>query len=48
MISEITDIYQQNGFNKMVGDPNFTANELVAISGGYADCWKKGVHWLRI
>ena len=35
MISEITDIYV-NGFNKMVGDPSFTPNELVAISAGYA------------
>lgn len=41
MVSEITDIYV-NGFNKMVGDPNFTANELVAISGGYAKLLEEG------
>lgn len=41
MVSEITDIYV-NGFNKMVNDPNFTANELVAISGGYAKLLEEG------
>ena len=41
MISEITDIYV-NGFNKMVGDPNFTPNELVAISAGYAKILEEG------
>ncbi len=41
MISEITDIYV-NGFNKMVGDPNFTPNELVAISAGYAKLLDEG------
>lgn len=41
MISEITDIYM-NGFNKMVGDPNFTPNELVAISAGYAKILEEG------
>ena len=41
MISEITDIYV-NGFNKMVGDPNFTPNELVAISAGYAKLLEEG------
>jgi DNA repair ATPase RecN len=35
MVSEITDIYL-TGFNKMVGDANFTPNELAAISAGYA------------
>lgn len=35
MVSEITDIYV-TGFNKMVSDPNFTPNELTAISVGYA------------
>lgn len=41
MISEITDIYV-NGFNKMVGDPNFTPNELIAISAGYARLLQEG------
>lgn len=41
MISEITDIYV-NGFNKMVGDPSFTPNELVAISAGYAKLLEEG------
>lgn len=41
MVSEITDIYV-NGFNKMVNDPNFTANELVAISAGYAKLLEEG------
>ena len=41
MVSEITDIYV-TGFNKMVGDPNFTANELVAISTGYAKLLEEG------
>ncbi len=35
MVSEITDIYV-SGFNKMVSDPNFTVDELAAISAGYA------------
>ena len=33
MVSEITDIYV-NGFNRMVSDPNFTPDELAAISAG--------------
>lgn len=41
MVSEITDIYM-NGFNKMVGDPNFTPNELIAISSGYAKLLEEG------
>ena len=41
MVSEITDIYV-NGFNKMVGDPNFTPNELAAISTGYARLLEEG------
>ena len=41
MVSEITDIYV-NGFNKMVGDPNFTPNELAAISTGYAKLLEDG------
>ena len=41
MVSEITDMYV-NGFNKMVGDSNFTPNELVAISTGYAKLLEEG------
>ncbi len=41
MVSEITDIYV-NGFNKMVGDPNFTPGELAAISSGYAKLLGEG------
>lgn len=41
MVSEITDIYM-NGFNKMVGDPNFTPDELAAISAGYAKLLEEG------
>ncbi len=41
MVSEITDIYI-NGFNKMVSDPNFTPNELAAISAGYAKLLEEG------
>ncbi|MFR4273945.1 MAG: DUF4141 domain-containing protein [Bacteroides thetaiotaomicron] len=41
MVSEITDIYV-NGFNKMLSDPNFSANELVAISAGYAKLLEEG------
>ncbi|MDL2243685.1 DUF4141 domain-containing protein [Bacteroidales bacterium OttesenSCG-928-J19] len=41
MVSEITDIYV-TGFNKMVGDPNFTPNELAAISTGYAKLLEEG------
>ncbi|MDR2968740.1 MAG: DUF4141 domain-containing protein [Tannerellaceae bacterium] len=41
MVSEITDIYV-NGFDKMVGDPNFTPDELVAISTGYAKLLEEG------
>ena len=41
MVSEITDIYV-TGFNKMVGDPNFTPNELSAISTGYAKILEEG------
>lgn len=41
MVSEITDIYV-NEFNKMVGDPNFTPNELAAISTGYAKLLEEG------
>jgi len=41
MVSEITDIYV-NGFNKMLSDPNFSPNELVAISAGYAKLLEEG------
>jgi len=41
MVSEITDIYM-NGFNKMVADPNFTPDELVAISYGYSRLLEEG------
>jgi len=41
MVSEITDIYV-SGFNKMVSDPNFTVDELAAISAGYAKLLVEG------
>ncbi len=41
MISEISDIYI-TGFNKMVADPNFTVDELAAISEGYARLMEEG------
>ncbi len=41
MISEISDIYI-TGFNKMVTDPNFTGDELAAISLGYARLMEEG------
>lgn len=41
MVSEITDMYV-TGFNKMVSDPNFSANELAAISTGYAKLLEEG------
>ena len=41
MVSEITNIYV-NGFNKMVTDPNFSVNELTAISTGYAKLLAEG------
>ena len=41
MISEITDIYV-TGFNQMLSDPNFTLNELSAISSGYAKLLSEG------
>ena len=41
MVSEITNIYV-NGFNRMVSDPNFTADELAAISTGYARLLEEG------
>lgn len=41
MVSEITDIYV-SGFNSMVSDPNFTVDELAAISAGYARLLEEG------
>lgn len=41
MVSEITKIYT-TGFNKMVSDPNFTPDELLAISAGYAKLLEEG------
>jgi hypothetical protein len=41
MISEISDMYI-SGFNKMVADPNFTVDELAAISLGYARLMEDG------
>jgi hypothetical protein len=41
LVSEITDIYV-TGFNKMLADPNFTVNELAAISTGYARLLDEG------
>ena len=41
MVGEITDIYVR-GFNKMVSDRNFTADELSAISRGYARLLEQG------
>lgn len=41
MVGEITDIYVR-GFNKMVSDRNFTADELSAISRGYARLLEEG------
>jgi hypothetical protein len=41
MVSEITGIYV-NGFNRMVADPNFTVDELAAISNGYAKLLEEG------
>lgn len=41
MVSEITSIYMM-GFNKMVSDPNFSVDELAAISSGYAILLEEG------
>lgn len=41
MVSEISHIYM-NGFNKMISDPNFTPDELMAISAGYAKLLEEG------
>ncbi len=43
MVSEITEIYT-SGFNRMVSDPNFTVDELAAISAGYARLLEEGGH----
>ncbi len=41
MISEITQIYT-TGFQKMLSDPNFTVDELAAISNGYTILMQEG------
>lgn len=41
MVSEITEIYVK-GFNKMLSDPNFTVDELAAISTGYTILLQEG------
>ena len=41
MVREITEIYT-SGFNRMVSDPNFTVDELAAISAGYARLLEEG------
>jgi hypothetical protein len=41
MISDITKIYV-NGFDKMLTDPNFSPDELAAISTGYAKLLEEG------
>ena len=41
MVSEISEMYI-SGFNKMVADPNFTVDELAAISAGYARLMEEG------
>jgi hypothetical protein len=41
MVSEISEMYI-TGFNKMVADPNFTVDELAAISAGYARLMEEG------
>lgn len=41
MVSEISGIYT-NGFNRMVADPNFTPDELMAISAGYSKLLEEG------
>lgn len=41
MVSEISEMYI-TGFNKMVADPNFTVDELAAISAAYARLMEEG------
>ncbi len=41
MISEITQIYT-TGFQKMLSDPNFSVEELAAISNGYTILMQEG------
>lgn len=41
MVGEITNIYVSD-FNKMVGDPNFTVDELAAIATGYSRLLEEG------
>ena len=44
MVSEITEIYT-SGFNRMVSDPNFTVDELAAISAVTPGCWRRAARW---
>ncbi len=46
MVNEISDMYIAR-FNKMVADPNFTVDELAAISEGYARLMEEETRWLR-
>jgi hypothetical protein len=41
MVSEISEMYI-SGFNKMIADPNFTVDELAAISEGYSKLMEEG------
>ncbi len=45
LVSEITDIYVTS-FNKMVSDPNYTPEELAAISFGYTLLLEEGAEML--
>ncbi len=45
LVSEITDIYV-TGFNKMVSDPNYTVEELAAISYGYTRLLEEGAEMI--
>ncbi len=44
MVSEITDIYV-TGFNKMVGDPNFTRMNWRQSQQAMPNYWRKGERW---
>ncbi len=35
LVADISEIYVRN-YQKMLGDPNYTPDELTAISAGYA------------
>lgn len=45
MVSEITNIYVRS-FDKMLSDPNFSVDELAAISSGYAKLLGESGHFL--